>query len=253
MSHATIDSHTHAENGAGHHARPTPEGFKEANRQWFDSQAHNYEGGYEAQPAAQDMAKKATAAFLEAFPFDKSQTIVMDFACGTGMISQQLAPHSKKIIGVDISPKSVDFYNERVTKQGVSQAEMKAICADLAERGKAESDIFDGIEFDVIVCSGAYHHFDSINDMTKILTSYLKPGTGMLVIVDIIKSPEAAYLLSKHNHIVVNTNGFDEESIRSAFVDAGDLQNFSFKPAFQMTWHEKDVELFVAKGIRPGL
>ncbi|KAL5636259.1 hypothetical protein ACGC1H_004916 [Rhizoctonia solani] len=251
MSQTVAHSHTGAENPG--HTRPAPGGFKEANRQWFDSQAHNHAGGYEAQPAAQNMAKKAGEAFLVAFPFDKSQTVVMDFACGTGMVSQYLAPHSKKIIGVDISPKSVEFYNERVAKQGIPPDEMKAICTDLTERGKAESDIFDGIEFDVIVCSGAYHHFDDINDITKTLASYLKPGTGMLVIVDVLASPEAAYLLSKHDHIVVNTNGFDEELIRSTFVDAGGLREFSFKPAFQMDWHEKEVGLFVAKGVRSSL
>ncbi|KAG8685013.1 hypothetical protein FRC11_011280 [Ceratobasidium sp. 423] len=255
MSQAPAHTHTHTENGAGHraHTRPAPGEFKEANRQWFDAQAHNHAGGYEAQPVAQDMARKASAAMLDAFPFDKGSTVVMDFACGTGMISQNLAPHSKKIVGVDISSKSVDFYNERVTKQGVPPEEMRAICVDLAERGKAEHDALDGVEFDVIVCSGAYHHFDDINDMTKILASYLKPGTGTLVVIDIIASPEAAHALSSHDHIVVHGNGFNEESIRSAFVDEGGLQEFSFKPAFQMNWHEKGVGLFVAKGVRPSL
>ncbi|CAE7078154.1 unnamed protein product [Rhizoctonia solani] len=255
MSQTAAHCHRHTDASGGHHAHvyPAPGGLKEANRQWFDSQAHNHEGGYEAQPMAQDMAKKASTVFLDTFPFDKSQTIVMDFACGTGMISQHLAAHAKKIIGVDISPNSVDFYNERAAKQGVSPNEMKAICADLTERGKTEHDLFDGIQFDVIVCSGAYHHFDDINAMTKILASYLKPGTGVLAVIDILTSTEAASLLSKHDHIVAHTSGFDEELIRFAFINTGGLREFSFVPAFDMTWHEKDVCLFVAKGVSPSL
>ncbi|CAE6465986.1 unnamed protein product [Rhizoctonia solani] len=255
MSQTAAHSHVNTGNVAGHHvhSRPAPGGFKEANRQWFDSKAHSHEGGYEAEPAAVEMARKASETYLKAFPFDKNQTVVLDFASGTGMISQNLSPHSKKIIGVDISSKSVEFYNERFATKGVSPEEVKSICFDITERSRVEKDPLDGIEFDVIVCSGAYHHLDDINETTKALASYLKPGTGTLVITDFIASPEAASLLSHHEHVVVNASGFTEELIRSAFVDAGGLQEFSFKPAFQLSWNEKTADLFVAKAVRPSL
>ncbi|CAE6434509.1 unnamed protein product [Rhizoctonia solani] len=255
MSEAISHSHTHADNGASHHGHGhhAPGGLKEANRQFFDGLAHSHDGGYENIPIAQPMADKGSAAILDAFPFDKRHTVVMDFACGVGMISQRLVSHSKSIIGVDISSKSVDFYNERAAKQGVPPEQMKALCADLTERGKAENDAFGGVEFDVIVCSAAYHHFDDINQMTKVLASYLKPGTGTLIIIDIMESPEAARALSSHGHIVAYTRGFSEELIQSAFVDAGGLQDFSFKPVFQMDWHGTDTSLFIAKGVRPSL
>ncbi|KAH7340097.1 hypothetical protein B0J17DRAFT_649916 [Rhizoctonia solani] len=220
MSQTAPHSHIHGGNVANQHthSRPAPGGFKEANRQWFDAKAHSHEGGYEAEPAAVDMAKKASATYLEAFPFDKSQTVVLDFASGTDF-------------GVDISSKSVEFYNKRFATQGVSPEEVKSICFDIIERSKVEKDPFNGIEFDVIVCSGAYHHLDDINETTKALAS----------------------LLSHHEHVVVNASGFTEESIRSAFVDAGGLQEFSFKPAFQLSWNEKAADLFVAKAVRPTL
>ncbi|KAJ1300222.1 hypothetical protein OPQ81_005053 [Rhizoctonia solani] len=255
MSQTAPHSHTQAESQTVHppHVPLAPGVLMDANRQWFDTQAQNYEGGYEAQVIAQEISQQASAEFLKAFPFDKSQTVVMDFACGTGMISQKLAPHSKRIIGVDISSKSVELYNEHVAKQGVPREEMKAICVDLTERGNTRNDPLDGVEFDVIVCSGAYHHFADIDDMTKVLASYLKPGTGTLIIGDIIASPEAEYVLSLHEHKVVHTSGFNEELIRSAFVDAGGLRDFSFKPAFRMNWYGRDVDLFIAKGVRPNL
>ncbi|CAE6344877.1 unnamed protein product [Rhizoctonia solani] len=253
MSQALPHSHTCTNNGANHHTHDhhAPGGLKEANRQFFDGLAHSHDGGYENIPVAQPMADKATAKILETFPFDKNQTVVMDFACGIGMISQRLVPHSKSIIGVDISSKSVEFYNERATKQGIPAEQMKGICADLTERGKAESDVFGGVEFDVIVCNAAYHHFDDINQMTKVLASYLKPGTGALIVTDILESPEAARALGSHGHVVAYTSGFNEELVRSAFADVGGLQDFSFKLAFQMDWHGADVGLFIAKGIRP--
>ncbi|KAF8682196.1 hypothetical protein RHS04_02900 [Rhizoctonia solani] len=84
-SHARTENstgyHTHGHHAHGHHATG---GLKEANRQYFDGLAHSHEGGYENIPIAQPMADKACAAILEAFSFDKSQTVVMDFACGVG-------------------------------------------------------------------------------------------------------------------------------------------------------------------------
>ncbi|CAE7128067.1 unnamed protein product [Rhizoctonia solani] len=260
-SHHT-HSHTHEEGGAGNHhshshshdaaAHPhhTPGGIKEANREYFDSQAHNHSGGYEASPARQLATKKAVAAILAAVPFDADKTIVMDYACGTGLVSQGLAPHTKTLIGVDISPKSVEYYNERVANQGIPPDEMRAICAELVERGTGDADPLDEIEFDVIVCTQVYHHFEDINSVTKILASYLKPGTGVLVVVDMIHSSESEALHKDHGHVVVYKGGFEEEPIRSAFVDAAGLQNYSFRPAFQMGWQEKQVDLFIATGIR---
>ncbi|CAE6429569.1 unnamed protein product [Rhizoctonia solani] len=156
------------------------------------------EVGYEASPARQLATKKAIATILEAVPFDEDKTIAMDYACGTGLLSQGLAQHTKTLIGVDISPKSVDYYNERVANQGIPPDEMKAICAELVERGTGNVDLFNGIEFDVIVCTQAYHHFEDINGVTKTLASYLKPGTGVLVVVDMIRSSESEKLHKDH-------------------------------------------------------
>ncbi|KAH7340117.1 S-adenosyl-L-methionine-dependent methyltransferase [Rhizoctonia solani] len=256
-SHHT-HTHTNEEGDTGHHhshsptthSHHVPGGVKEANRQYFDSQAHHHSGGYEASPARQLATKKAVAAILEAVSFDENKTIVMDYACGTGLLSQGLAPHTKTLIGVDISPKSVDYYNERVANQGIPPDEMKAICVELVERVTGDADPFVGIEFDVIVCTQAYHHFEDINSVTKILSSYLKPGTGVLVVVDMIRSSESEKLHKDHGHVVVYKGGFEEESIRSALVDAAGLQNYSFKPAFKMGWQEQEVDIFIATGVR---
>ncbi|CEL54548.1 putative methyltransferase C1347,09 OS=Schizosaccharomyces pombe (strain 972 / ATCC 24843) GN=SPBC1347.09 PE=3 SV=1 [Rhizoctonia solani AG-1 IB] len=251
MSETHSHEHIHAHHSSTvHHHNITPSGIKEANRQYFDSQAHHHSDGYEASPARQLATKKAIAAILEAVPFDEDKSVVMDYACGTGLLSQGLAPYTKTLIGVDISPKSVDYYNERVANQGIPPEEMRAICTELVERGTSDADPFDGIEFDVIVCTQAYHHFEDINGVTRSLVSYLKPQTGVLVVIDMIRSPESEKLHKDHGHVVVYKGGFEEESIRSAFVDAAALQNYSFKPAFQMGWQEKQVDLFIATGVR---
>jgi len=64
-----------------------------------------------------------------------------------GLNSRLLAPHAKSIIGVDISQAMVEKYNLKVSNQGISPDEMRAICVDL----KGETDELDGMKFDVVM------------------------------------------------------------------------------------------------------
>ena len=64
-----------------------------------------------------------------------------------GLISRELIPHVKSIIGVDITQGLVDQYNLRVSNQGLDPSEMKAIRAELKENDPQLGDT----KFDVIV------------------------------------------------------------------------------------------------------
>jgi len=110
----------------------------------------------------------AAGAMREQYSFDENSTVVMDFACGVGMcnplyiyhpynihtsilglISRELAPYAKTIVGVDITQALVDNYNQRVANQGISPDEMRAVCTEL----KGKEGELDGLKFDVIVVS----------------------------------------------------------------------------------------------------
>lgn len=55
-------------------------------------------------------------------------------------MSRALAPYVARLVGVDISPRMVEFYNTRADAQGLEPHEMRAVCA-LAELGA--QDRFD--------------------------------------------------------------------------------------------------------------
>ena len=65
------------------------------------------------------------------------------------MISRELAPYAKSIVGVDISQIMVDHYNQKVSDQGILPEEMKAVCTEL----KGGEEELDGLKFDVITVS----------------------------------------------------------------------------------------------------
>ncbi|GLB35538.1 putative methyltransferase [Lyophyllum shimeji] len=156
----------------------TAEGFSEANKTYFDTIAHQYDD----KPHAAERARRTAAALRKAYEFKEDSTTVMEYACGTGLVSRELAPHAKRIVGVDISQGMVDQFNLRVSNQGIPLEEMQAVCAEL----KGEQGELGDEKFDVIVCASAYHHFTSIDDVTRILAYFLKPG-GTLLVVDLAK------------------------------------------------------------------
>ncbi|KAF8216568.1 S-adenosyl-L-methionine-dependent methyltransferase [Mycena galopus ATCC 62051] len=222
------------------------------------SHSHSHGHSYEQRSITGEISDKVSIAMRKAYSFDEDTTIVMDFACGTGrqrlccmmmihttsisragLISRGLAPYCKSIVGVDIDPVMVAHFAEKIHNQGIPPEEMRVVCADLQG---VESEL-DGQKFDVIVCSAAYHHFTSINRITRTLRFFLKPG-GCLLVVDFMQSAEPV------PEDVPNTRGFTEEDIRGAFEGAG-LENVSVDQFNKAKFHGQVVRLFLAKGINP--
>ncbi|KAG1819759.1 S-adenosyl-L-methionine-dependent methyltransferase [Suillus subaureus] len=218
--------------------------LKEFNKNYFDEHGHRYND----HPDAHELARRLGAAMIKAYPFEEDSTLVLDYACGTGLISKKLAAHAKCIVGVDISRSMVDQYNQSVSNQGIPPEEMRAVCCDLT----VAPNQLDGMKFDVVVCASSYHHFPSIGDVTKTLVSYLKPG-GSLLVADLMKpssaeSAEALFPTGAHN-IVAHKGGFEEADIKAVFEGAG-LINFSFVTACKAKKHGHPVELFLASGTK---
>jgi len=261
--------------------------YVDENRKFFDSNM-DYVKAFEASPKGQEIARVISKAMLDAYEFDADSTIVMDYACGSGLVSQGLAPYCKTIVGVDISQGMVDYFNKRVADQGIPSEEMRAVCAEL----KGEEGELGGMKFDVIVCAQAYHHFPSLEDITKVLAHFLKPG-GTLLVVDLARNDNGIEFHShveklaesgasvsdvvnhedlrhedkrgylhgdiapkthgvKFSHIVPHKGGFDDHQIQKAFEDAG-LEEFewSILGSVQPLRSNRKVELFLATGQKP--
>ncbi|KAF9533650.1 hexaprenyldihydroxybenzoate methyltransferase [Crepidotus variabilis] len=200
-----------------------------------------------------EMRQKVSTTFKKQYEFDETKTTVLDFACGNGSISRELAGDSKSIVGVDISQTLVDSYNKRVSDQGISPDKMRAVCVEL----KGEEGELDGLKFDVVVCSAAYHHFENVANMTKILTFFLKPG-GVLLVLDILDPEDinegtsgtsGSLFPAEFHHIVSHKKGFKTEDIRKIFEGAG--LTCSIDTSIHTELHGQDVVLFVARGQKP--
>lgn len=230
----SVQPHTHSVHNTDAH---THQEVERANEEFFNDPAAER---LFYTPEAQETARLVSAAMLKAVPFDKQKTVVMDFACGVGLISQQLAPKAKSIIGVDISQRMVDIYNDRAKEQNLFPDERKAVRVDRLVENETQ---LEGISFDVIVCASSYHHFPSIVDVTRVLVSYLKPG-GSLLVADMAKSE---YPMLQAHHPVPHKSGFDAEDMRAVF-EAARLHSFSFAEVATVEFTGHPVTMFLASG-----
>ncbi|KZS98852.1 S-adenosyl-L-methionine-dependent methyltransferase [Sistotremastrum niveocremeum HHB9708] len=221
-----------------------------ANEMHFDAQVHHGS----ASPHSEVISRVVGEAILDAYDFIEEQTTVLEFACGAdlfpeqGFVFQILAPHCKSVLGVDISQGQVDEFNRRVENQGILPEEMKAIRGDLNGLG----DIVGDIKFDLIFCASAYHHFSDIDAVTRGLAVFLKPQTGVLVVVDMLKTEHSASLhtsskSSLSRQTVAHHGGFEAEEIEANFKQAG-LADFEMEIAFEKEKGDKKLVMFIASG-----
>jgi hypothetical protein len=117
----------------------------------------------------------------------------------------------------------------------------------------------------------AYHHFPSVEQVTRDIVEYLKPS-GMLAVADIAarvhvhaadgvgvgvgvgvnesESEAPPIIPAEYEHLVSHTHGFTEEYMRALFEGAG-LLNFTFEQFTSAKWHGRDIDFFLATGTKP--
>jgi 2-polyprenyl-3-methyl-5-hydroxy-6-metoxy-1,4-benzoquinol methylase len=189
----------------------------ESNKKHFDA----YAAKFNARTDAVEMGRRVVNAARKMYgKFDEEKTRVLDFACGSGLVSMHLAPYCTSILGVDISQGMVDLYNERVANQGIDPSEMQAIALEL----KGDPEELGGRKFDVVICSMSYHHLSSILQTTRALSTHLAPG-GCILIADIhAYTPTSAHADKVKAYQYVNQHhihGFSEDQMRETFREGG--------------------------------
>ncbi|MDD5143795.1 class I SAM-dependent methyltransferase [Methanoregula sp.] len=133
---------------------------------------------------------------------------VLDFGCGTGLLTLRFQPLARSITGIDSSKGMLAVLEEKIREQGLTN--VTAQCIDV-ENGK----IPDG-KYDLIVSSMTFHHIRDVQPVLAILSTLLKPA-GTLAIADLDNdngkfhdTPEGVF-----------HNGFDRYIMKNQFEAAG--------------------------------
>ncbi|PUU74816.1 S-adenosyl-L-methionine-dependent methyltransferase [Tuber borchii] len=220
------------------------QGSAEANKQYFNDNASSYDARAQVSNVTNIIGENILLRReWSGAEWDENTTRVLDYACGTGLISRIIAPYTKQIIGMDISEKMAEKFNEKVKNQGTPEEEMRAIVADLcADRLDPSLSDPEYYNFDVIVCGFAFHHFSNVQLATERLVERLKPNTGVLLVIDFKSHPLPDRITNQGRHAhhgghshsdhgksaaklnpldTVAHGGFSQEDMRKVFGGAG--------------------------------
>ncbi|KAK0504309.1 S-adenosyl-L-methionine-dependent methyltransferase [Armillaria luteobubalina] len=210
---------------AEHHHHPGHcHDFAEANKEHFNKDSDTYDDI----PMVKEVTEKEGKYILShGWTFNPESTTVLNFACGTGLLETTLIAHCKYIQGVDISQGMVGQYNKRAETLGAT-SKMSAIAYEL----KGLPEELEGRKFDVVLCTLAYHHFESTEEITRILAYFLKPG-GVLLVTDGVSSDAMPNIEEDYEAIVSTQDGLH----RGGYEE--NLHGF------------KEWKLFLAKGVKP--
>ena len=97
---------------------------------------------------------------------------ILDFGCGTGLLSYNLTDVAQKIVGIDSSPKMVEEFNKK-------SSNLQKIKAYTSLKKIDE-------QFDLIVSSMTLHHIPDISKLVAKLSHYLLPQ-GTICVADLYK------------------------------------------------------------------
>lgn len=168
----------------------------------FDEKAANWE-----KPQQRNLANGVADAMIRELELSLDMD-VMDYGCGSGLISMRLQPLVKSVVGVDSSKGMLAVFEEKIRKSGVQNVSSQ--WADLEDDGKVDG------EFNLVVSSMAFHHVRKLPVLLKRLYDLLLPG-GMIGVADLDKEDGTFH---SDNTGVVHF-GFERETMKKLFEEAG--------------------------------
>lgn len=172
-------------------------------RRNFDKDAATWDEN----PRRVKMTHDIAASIVEHMPLTP-QMNVLDFGCGTGLLSMELHPHVRSITGMDSSRGMLDAFAAKAVQRSITNISTQYFNAD-------ERHVLTGA-YDLIVCSMALHHMPKIQPVLNQFYASTSAG-GYLCIADL--DPDKGRF--HEDHTGVFHDGFERDALSAAFVTAG--------------------------------
>lgn len=137
----------------------------------FDTAALNWD----EEPRRVKVAGEIAAAIQEKIHFSKEWD-ALDFGCGTGLVTLQLAPALRSITGIDSSSGMLDRLGAKIQLSGYSN-----VRTELCDLGKGE---LPSGRYHLITSAMTLHHIEKIVPLLQSLKTLLHPG-GWIALADL--------------------------------------------------------------------
>jgi cyclopropane fatty-acyl-phospholipid synthase-like methyltransferase len=169
--------------------------------QHFDQVAESWD----EKPDRVDLAVRIATTLLERVELDAGME-VLDFGCGTGLLSLPWAGRVKTLVGLDSSPGMLAVFAEKARRMGLENVQTLEPNRSGQIAGR----------YDLVVSSMVFHHVENIPALLKNIYSALKPG-GWLYVADL--DPDGGLFHSRSEGIF--HQGFDRVAFRELWENAG--------------------------------
>jgi ubiquinone/menaquinone biosynthesis C-methylase UbiE len=167
----------------------------------FDKEA----AGWDEHPTRVQLAQDIASAIAREVPLGPTMG-VLDFGCGTGIATLQLAASVGTVTGVDSSQGMLDVLKAKIDQQGHTNVTTQRLLPGDEVSGS----------YDLIVTSMTLHH---VADIDAQLTQFFRAlkASGWLCVADL--DPEQGEFHDDNSGVF--HFGFDRDALRRAFVRAG--------------------------------
>ncbi|MGD8110100.1 class I SAM-dependent DNA methyltransferase [Vibrio sp. TRT 17S01] len=166
-----------------------------------------YAAEWEANQATHTYAESAFDSLTKAVSIKGKH--VLDFGCGTGLMSQKLAPFAKDIVALDSSEAMIEKLDDK-------QLENVEPVVDVLSRGLVALHPAFRKQFDLIIASSVCGFLPNYSDVMDIVYSLLDEG-GQFVQWDWLAENDSEGLTANKIERVLSSVGFNEVTISTPF------------------------------------
>ncbi len=188
---------------------------------------------WDEEPRRLEMATSIAGAIRRAVPLSPALA-VLDFGCGTGLVTLALQPFVGRITGADTSEGMLGQLRRKIGARALANVE--AVLLD------ASSTNLPGGAYDLVVSSMALHHVEDTAALFRQLHGLLRPG-GSVALADLDREDGTFHDDARG----VFHRGFDRTTIAGGLSAAG-FTAVATETATVTRKNEREYPIFLAIG-----
>ena len=183
----------------------------------------DYAEGWDSNDAVVAYSEKAYESLLNTVNIDGTR--VLDFGCGTGLLTEKIAQRAESVVAVDASTKMIALLDQKQIKN------LRTIANTLTPSLIAEHELFQA-KFDLVVASSALAFVPDYEETLHLLKQVLKTN-GYLIQWDWLQLEEGVGV------------GFTKERLDLAFEQVG-FQEWQISLPFSMKNEEDSMSVVMS-------
>ena len=186
---------------------------------------------WDEKPLRVKLGREIAAAISAALPLSQTWD-ALDFGCGTGLVTLNLAPLLGSMVGIDSSRMMIERLNAKVAESGF--AHVRGVRLDL-EQG----ELPDG-RYHLVTSAMTLHHIPEIAPLLSALHGLLHPG-GRIALAD-LESEDGSF---HEDSTGVFHHGFSREQLTKLLIQAG-FSEISISSVTSVIKGERSYPVFLA-------